>query len=1251
MKKKVLTFIIIAVMIVNMIPIVSCATSKEITSETLVAYDISANGLEDGDTLIINTTDPVILTGSKNISIVCGVAGVNLTLSDVSIDVNVEGSTGLTDIEGDCALSFRGEGNTLSLLGTNILISGGYNAGIKVDDTTSLTISGTGILEVTAEGIGAGIGANGSSDVDNDGNSGGEITILSGTVTVIGGFLGAGIGGCGAISLDGENYTLCENGGSGGNVTISGGTVTATGGQMAAGIGGGVGNNGGSGGNIIISSGTVTATGGMFGSGMGGGAGYLEIGGSGGNITISGGTVISTGGLFGSGIGGSMGNITGGSGGNITISAGTVTAIGSYGSAGIGGGNGYSESTSTTGGSGGTINISGGTVIAASADGGAGIGGGLGVTGGSGGMITISGGTVTAKSSYPYDDDGSVSVDYSSGAGIGGGAGYDEDEVIPGGSGGIINISGGFVFAQSEESSTHDIGAGSRGSEGSLTITGNAEVFLANDNSLTPNETYHKHEPGILLSINNDDLIGVGTAYGFVSPEDFEIDATGGYFVQFEGIPTRITGINDSDTASVLVNIPYTLDLSTIFEDSNGDTLSYEVNINNGGYKDATESYAYTPTEVGSTILVFRADDGTSYSSDTYTITLTATNAIPSLKSGVLATDTAITKVNKSYTLDLSTIFEDLNEDSLTYEVSVNGNSYISADEDYSYIPTNTSAVLFKFRANDGIAYSDDTYTVILTVNSSTTNTIPSLKNGLLENDTANVTVNTAYTLDLSTIFEDADGDSLTYEVNVDSAGYNSANESFSYTPTTTGATILVFKANDGTDDSTDTYTVSLTATSTSTTNIIPSLKSGLSSTDTASVTVNTAYTLDLSTIFEDADGDSLTYEVNVNSAGYISGDEDYTYTPTSTSAVMFEFRAKDNTETSVDTYTVILTVKAKSTNNSSSSSTTTDSANSILISSSDKGKDTTINITKDKVTVKLNGKIFSGFEDSKVELLIQKVNSSYFNLNAEGEWLEDVLVYDLSILIDDVKTPLRSDSPIEIEIEVDSELEAHKIVMVYINTNGEIERLDGIFNGETIKFTTNHFSYYGVMYIDKSFDDIIGHWAQEAIEALASRGITEGTSETAFSPDATITRAEFVTLVVRYFDLEAFATDEGYIDIENNLWYTESVLTARELGILPAVYGNEFKPEQSITREDMMYILYEAIVVSSKESMLEDKGYKLEDFSDVQTISDYAQNSAAYLVSRDIIHGSDGIIYPKETATRAEVAQMIYNLIKIFYE
>ncbi|GHT66978.1 hypothetical protein FACS189452_03830 [Bacteroidia bacterium] len=165
-------------------------------------------------------------------------ATATITLNGVSI-------TGLGDDQSALLLN-SGANVTLVLADgtTNTLTAGGYDAGIRAQSGTTLTIEGdTGILTATGTVAGDGIsgaGIGGKTDV-----SAGTITINGGTVTATGGWGGAGIGG-------GAKYSAPGNGG---YVTINGGTVTAISGGYAADIGGGFQNT--SDGTLTINGGSV----------------------------------------------------------------------------------------------------------------------------------------------------------------------------------------------------------------------------------------------------------------------------------------------------------------------------------------------------------------------------------------------------------------------------------------------------------------------------------------------------------------------------------------------------------------------------------------------------------------------------------------------------------------------------------------------------------------------------------------------------------------------------------------------------------------------------------------------------------------------------------------------------------------------------------------------------------------------------------------------------------------------------------
>ena len=221
------------------------------------------------------------LSGNRRITIAEGAV---ITLKDADITC-LSADQGVAEYAG---ITLVGDA-TINLEGTNV-VKGGYKyyPGILVPYDTTLTISGDGSLDASANGYASGIGGGFN-------RSGGNIVINGGTITARGSDSAAGIGG--------SFRTQCCN------ITINGGTVTAIGGNGAAGIGSG---DIADCGNITITGGTVDATGGSGAAGIGPGAN-----GNCGDITITDTVtrVTATKGNYadnciGKGIGGSCGTVT-----------------------------------------------------------------------------------------------------------------------------------------------------------------------------------------------------------------------------------------------------------------------------------------------------------------------------------------------------------------------------------------------------------------------------------------------------------------------------------------------------------------------------------------------------------------------------------------------------------------------------------------------------------------------------------------------------------------------------------------------------------------------------------------------------------------------------------------------------------------------------------------------------------------------------------------------------------------------------
>lgn len=169
--------------------------------------------------------------------------------------------------------------------------------------------------------------------------------------------------------------------------------------------------------------------------------------------------------------------------------------------------------------------------------------------------------------------------------------------------------------------------------------------------------------------------------------------------------------------------------------------------------------------------------------------------------------------------------------------------------------------------------------------------------------------------------------------------------------------------------------------------------------------------------------------------------------------------------------------------------------------------------------------------------------------------------------------------------------------------------------------------------------------WAKSAIENLTSRGVIKGKTSTTFAPNDRITRAEFVCLIIRAFNLEKTAVG-SFTDVNSRSWFYGEVMTARNLGIISGDKFNYFFPNRPITREDVAVIIVRTLKVIDKPF----KGSStdvLKKFADGNLISQYAVVSISSLVNEGIIKGrTETILSPKGYTTRAEAALLLSKII-----
>ncbi|MGG4478998.1 endo-1,4-beta-xylanase [Paenibacillus illinoisensis] len=223
----------------------------------------------------------------------------------------------------------------------------------------------------------------------------------------------------------------------------------------------------------------------------------------------------------------------------------------------------------------------------------------------------------------------------------------------------------------------------------------------------------------------------------------------------------------------------------------------------------------------------------------------------------------------------------------------------------------------------------------------------------------------------------------------------------------------------------------------------------------------------------------------------------------------------------------------------------------------------------------------------------------------------------------------------------------AHQLVVLNIDSQGKAAVVpNGRYDAKSgsVVFKTTEFSTYAVAYVTKSFVDV-QHvlWAKEAVEAMAARDIIKGISDESFAPAASITRADFITLLVRALELKGKDMNTAaFSDVQPTAYYAQAVAIAKELGIASGFEDNTFKPGSSISRQDMMVLTAKALKAAGKPSV---GSGNLASYSDAASISNYAVDSVASLVESGIVNGKGGKIAPTESLTRAEAAVILSRI------
>lgn len=222
-------------------------------------------------------------------------------------------------------------------------------------------------------------------------------------------------------------------------------------------------------------------------------------------------------------------------------------------------------------------------------------------------------------------------------------------------------------------------------------------------------------------------------------------------------------------------------------------------------------------------------------------------------------------------------------------------------------------------------------------------------------------------------------------------------------------------------------------------------------------------------------------------------------------------------------------------------------------------------------------------------------------------------------------------------------------IVIYYINADGKLETVSNCaYDRGTgmITFKTNHFSKYAVGYNKVAFKDVAATaWYSKAVDFVAARGISTGTGDGNFSPEAKLTRGQFLVMVMKAYGIAPDENPKDNFADAGNTYYTGYLAAAKRLGITGGVGSNMYAPDKEITRQEMFTLLYNTLKLIG-ELPEGTTGKAVTDFTDAGTIATWAKEAMTFFVGTGTIGGNNGLLLPVDTTNRAQMAQVLFSLL-----
>ncbi|WP_157272917.1 Ig-like domain-containing protein [Paenibacillus daejeonensis] len=286
--------------------------------------------------------------------------------------------------------------------------------------------------------------------------------------------------------------------------------------------------------------------------------------------------------------------------------------------------------------------------------------------------------------------------------------------------------------------------------------------------------------------------------------------------------------------------------------------------------------------------------------------------------------------------------------------------------------------------------------------------------------------------------------------------------------------------------------------------------------------------------------------------------------------------------------------------------------------------------------TSESNG-LMSAISRANAQIMVSPMS---FELSASSGGIDKPITNFTGYLTHTVRTAVQLDPRKTAAVWLDPETGALSYVPTMVTNTG---------GSSTITYKHKGNSAYAIVNGLQDYRDLANHWGRNDILMLVNKFVADGRTATSFDPNQPVTRGEFAVFIARGLGLSGDKSAASrYSDVNANSVLAAYIGAASKAGIVEGHPDGTFRPNQSITRQEMAAMMIRATAMAGASiSIPQSSVAYLSRYKDAGTIAPWARDDMAKAVEAGIINGMTvDTISPRTDATRAQAAVMIKRML-----